>query len=377
LWLYPVIPDEAKDKAHWDQVVSAFQTANPGVTVDYEVFPWANRDEALQTAIASGTGPDLVYLIPDQLSAYQDSIEPMTNYLSDDRKADLLDNVKASVTIGGELMGAPILTSSTPLLCNASAFKAAGVDSYPTTWDDVVAMAPKFTAKGMYALFYPGSSDETLNTTFYPLLWQAGGSVYTDNGASVGFDSQAGLDALTFLTNLQKMKALEPDALTTTPALEQTALAQGKVGCTWSREVNDLSTLWAPSDLVVLPPLSNQKSVTYGTVGVLAMLKGAKDKAAAGAFAEFATGADQMVPFVTTAGYFSPLKSTGDIYPNDPVQQKVQATLPSTTAGELFPSSRALQGAIIPEIQAALLGQKDPQAALDAAKAAAQPLIAG
>ena len=70
MWIYPVIADEAAHKSFWDKTVKAFEAEHKDVTVKYEIYPWANRDESLSTAIAAGKGPDLVYLIPDQLSTY-------------------------------------------------------------------------------------------------------------------------------------------------------------------------------------------------------------------------------------------------------------------------------------------------------------------
>lgn len=377
LWMYPVMADEAAHKKHWDGVIADFEKKNPDITVDYEIFPWQNRDEALQTAVAARTAPDLVYLIPDQLAAYQKSIEPMGPHLSDDRKDDLLPNVIESVTLDGEMLGAPLLTTANSLICNASAFEAAGVEDYPETWDDVMEMAPKFTEKGMYAISYAANPEMTLNMSFYPLLWQAGGSIYGDEGASVAFDGSEGVEALSFLADLHEQGALEPDVLTTAAPLEQTALAQGKVGCTWSRAVADILPLWAPEEVVVLPPLAEKEAVSYGTVGSLAMLKGAGDKEAAAAFAEYASGADVLVPYLKASGFFSPLSSTGEIYADDPILSAVEANIATTTVGELYPSARALQGALIPEIQAAILGDKTPKQALKDAAAAAQPLLAG
>ncbi|MEU3218315.1 extracellular solute-binding protein, partial [Streptomyces sp. NPDC006971] len=60
MWTYPVIFDEAKNKAYWDGLVKAFEKEHAGVKVKVETFPWANRDTALATAIASGKGPDAV-----------------------------------------------------------------------------------------------------------------------------------------------------------------------------------------------------------------------------------------------------------------------------------------------------------------------------
>ncbi|MGN7977987.1 ABC transporter substrate-binding protein [Microbacterium sp. 22195] len=373
LWVYPVIADEAKHKAFWDETVAAFEKENTDIKVKYEIFPWANRDESLQTAIAANKGPDLVYLIPDQLMAYQKSIEPMDKYLSKDRKSEILPNVTKSVTIDGHMMGAPLLTSATPLLCNAAVFKEAGVTEYPETWEDALRIAPKFTEKGLHLFNYTASAEATLNMTFYPLLWQAGGAVYGKDG-SVAFDGKAGTEALTFLSDLAKMGALDPDALTSLPATEQSGIATGKTACSWVNSVTELAPFWGEENVKVLAPLKDKKSITYGTVGSLSMLKGSKVKDAAGKFADFATSAEVLKPYLTEAGFFSAL-DTAPLYSADSLQGQVEKYVSTTTVGELAPSSRALMGVVSPEIQAALLGQKSPKQALsDAAKAAA-PLL--
>ncbi len=373
LWMYPVIADEKKHKEFWDATIEAFEAEHEGIDVEYEIFPWANRDESLQTAIAANKGPDLVYLVPDQLAAYENSIEPLDDYLSEDRISDLLDNVKTSITLEPGIMGAPVLTSAMTLLCNPAAFEAAGVSEFPETWGDVLEMAPQFVEAGMYALAYPASAENTLNMTFYPLLWQAGGEVYTEDG-EVGFNSEEGLEALTFLTDLAGMGALEPSVLTSQVPIEQTPLAQGKVGCTWNNSVVELEPFWG-EDIAVLPPLTEEKSVAYGTVGSLSMLKSSKSKDAAAQFAEFATSAEVLEPYLLEAGFFSALKSTEPLHAPDTLLGQVEQYVPDTTVGELATSSRALMGVLSPEIQAALLGAKTPEEALDAAAAAAEPLL--
>ncbi|UPO78406.1 MULTISPECIES: ABC transporter substrate-binding protein [Arthrobacter] len=374
VWLYPVIADEAENKAFWDSTVEAFEKENEGINVSYEIFPWANRDEALQTSIAAGKGPDLVYLIPDQLPAYQRSIAPLNDLLSEERQKDLLPNVKASVTIDGDILGVPVLTSATPLLCNAAAFEAAGVTEYPETWDDVRDMAPAFAEKGMYALNYPGSTEVGLNLSFYPLLWQAGGEVYDEDGA-VAFDSPEAEDALTFLSDLVEAKALDPEAITTNAPVEQTAVGQGKTGCTYSNTVVDIEPFWGAENIVVLPALKKETSIAYGTVGSLAVLKDSEAPEAAAKFAEYATGAEAIEPYLKTSGFFSALSTTEPLYADDPLLGEVEKYVPDTTVGELAPSSRAIIGVLSPEIQAVLLGQKSPAEALKTAADAAAPLI--
>jgi len=374
VWLYPVVADEAKHKQFWDDTIKAFEKEHKDIKVSYEIFPWANRDEALQTAIAAGKGPDLVYLIPDQLAAYQKSIQPLNDLLSKDRQEELLPNVKKSVTIDGDVLGAPILTSAMPLLCNAAVFEKAGVTEYPKTWDDVKEIAPKFVEKGLYVLNYPASPENTLNLTYYPLLWQAGGEVYAKDGG-VGFDSPEGKKALTFITDLSKEKALDPEAITTNVPLEQTAVAQGKVGCTWNNAVPEVEPFWGAENVKVLPPLTEKESVAYGTVGSLSVLKASKSQQGAAEFAEFATSADVVKPYLLESGFFSALSDTEPLYADDPLLGEVEKYVPNTTVGQLATSSRALMGVLSPEIQASLLGQKSPSDALKDAANAAAPLL--
>lgn len=373
VWLYPVIADEAAHKEFWDQAIADFEAENDGITVDYEIFPWANRDEALQTAIAANKGPDLVYLVPDQLEAYQSSIEPMDDYLSDEHTSSILENVTESVTLADGMLGAPVLTSAMTLICNQAAFDAAGVTEFPATWDDIVEIAPKFTEAGMHVLHYPATAENTLNMTYYPLLWQAGGQVYSDEG-DLAFNGDEGVEALTFLTDLAEAGAIDPDPLTSSVAIEQTGLAQGTTGCTWTNSVVEVEPFWGEENVVVLPPLEAEESIAYGTVGSLAMLKSAQHKDAAGAFAEYVTSADVVKPYLEASGFFSAL-DTDPIYPAESLLGQVEQYVPNTTVGELASSSRALMGVLSPEIQAALLGQKSPEDALKDAATAAEPLL--
>ena len=373
MWIYPVVFDEPAHRAYWDGVVDAFEAKHKNITVDYEIFPWKNRDQALTTAIAGGKGPDLVYLVPDQLSVYANSIEPIGPYLSDETRSSFLDNVADAVTIDGNMMGVPMLTSSYPLLCNKTAFKEAGVTEYPKTWDDLMALAPTFKKHGIYATEYFGAPEVSLNNEFYPWLWQAGGSVFNKAGTKVAFNSPAGVEALQFLVDLAKNGYLPKDMISTTPAFEQSASASNKVACTTQNSVNDLKPFWGEDNIHVGPPLTNKKSVAYGTVGSLSLLKGSDAKEAAAEFASFAADAENLAKYDVAAGLFSPLKDGGGLYPDDALQTAVEETLSTVTVGELNPHSREVMGVLAPEIQAALLGTKTAKQALeDAASAAAQ-----
>jgi multiple sugar transport system substrate-binding protein len=375
MWVYPVIADDANHKTFWAEATQAFTAANPKIEVKVEVFPWANRDQALATAIAGNKAPDVVYLIPDQLPKYANSIEPADSYLDAAAKADYLPNVVKSVTIDGKMMGAPILTSALALICNSKVFAEVGQTTYPSTWAEMLAMAPAFKAKGYDVASHFGDPKNTLNTTFYPLLWQAGGDVFSPDGKSVAFNSEAGKKAVNFLKQLVDGGYVDKSLLTSTPSLEQTRLAQNKVGCIWNYTPTDVEKFWGKQNIKVLPPLKETTSMQYGTVGSLVMLKQTKVKAAAGKWISFATAAETAKKYDTKSGFFGARKSVGALYTGDPVLGELEKYVGTTTVGPLHPKARDVMGVLAPEIQAALLGKKSVEQALaDAAKAAA-PLL--
>ncbi|SFY45456.1 extracellular solute-binding protein [Streptomyces atratus] len=374
MWTYPVIFDEAKNKAYWDGLVKAFEKEHSGVKVKVETFPWANRDTALATAIASGKGPDAVYLIPDQLPKYAKNIVPADDYMPADAKSDYTDFALKSVTVDGKALGTPILTSANPLICDKRVFAAIGEKNYPTSWAELEALAPKLKEKGYYATSYSGDTQQTLNMTFYPLLWQAGGDVFSEDGKNVTFNDAAGVKALTYLKKLVDGGYTDKDLVTTTPKLEQTPTAKGKIACTWQNTPADVEPFWGKENIVVQPPLKDAKSVGYGTVGALSMLKGA-DVKAAGEWISFVAEAKNAAGLEKQSGTFPARTSAGNLYPDDKILTAVADTLPAMEVGPLEEKSREVMGVLAPEIQAAMLGKKSPRQALDDAAKAAGPLL--
>jgi multiple sugar transport system substrate-binding protein len=375
MWTYPVIADEAVHKEFWDAKIAEFTEANPDVDVSVEIYPWAGRDETLATAIAGGKGPDVVYLIPDQLPKYAKSLAPVDAFVAD-QSDGLRENARAAVTVDDAMLGSPLLMNAKPLVCNAEAFEEIGeADNYPATWDDLMALAPKFQDAGYDVTNYWGAVDATLNESFYPLLWQAGGSVFSEDGTEVAFDSAEGVEALRFATDLAQGGYVEQDLLTTIPAFEQTHTAQGKIACTWQQGPGDVASFWGEENVVVLPPLSKAESIGYGTVGGLSLMKTADDLDAAGKWLAFATSDEVSAEYAQEAHWFGPYTDQSGLYEGDELMTALEGTLDATTAGDLHEKSREVMGVLAPEIQAALIGEKTPEQALEDAAAAAAPLL--
>ena len=94
---------------------------------------------------------------------------------------------------------------------------------------------------------YAGTTEQTLNLSFYPFLWQAGGSVFTEDGTDIAFDSQEGISALEFLVDLKKAGGLPADAATASIAVEGSPWAAGKVDIHTNGLPGEIEPLRAPS----------------------------------------------------------------------------------------------------------------------------------
>lgn len=267
MWIYPIDPNN--EKAWWPPQIKAFNKTYPKVNVTVVVQPWANRDEQLTTAIAGGKGPDVVYLIPDQLPGYaaQKVLADVSDVISKDRK-DFRASALEAMTYQNTLYGVPILVGGSSSMYNTKIFGACGVNIVPKTWNDQLTIGAKLKPKGYYLTQYDATEAQTLNLTYYPLLWQAGGEILNSDMTKAAFNSQAGLDALKFVTSLAQKGYLPKDPLTVPSANGTDLVAAGKVGLVTDGGVNPDTPGIKLADWNVAPPRPTRSApVTESSAG--------------------------------------------------------------------------------------------------------------
>jgi multiple sugar transport system substrate-binding protein len=190
-----------------------FMADHPNVTID--LAPGASStDELLQklsASFAGGSYPDISYSFGAWASQLESSGRTLdiTDQVSDPDVAWDEFSAAARATVrptGQKTIGFPAIVDNISLIYNKTVFDAAGVD-YPTdewSWDDFRAAAKKLTdsSTNTYGYAYSVSGSEETTWQFWPHLWQNGGAILSDDGATAAFDSRAGVDALTFLRGM-------------------------------------------------------------------------------------------------------------------------------------------------------------------------------
>lgn len=378
LWMYPVIADKAANDTYWKKVETDFEAANSGIDLKIEQQPWTDRDQKLAAAFSGKKGPDVLPMIPDQIPQYvvNGNLEPVDDVVNP-LKDQFLPSAVPGLTVQGKVYGAPIYHTVTTTMYNKTVLAKAGIAKPPETWDEVKAAAPKLKAAGFQTLDYSASPEATLNLNFYPLLWQAGGKVFADDGKSVTFNQEPGLKALTFLKTLWDEDAIPKTALTAGNVPADSPFGKGKVAMSFSSVLADAQTVaktWGAANVEIGTPLKDQKAAALGLPGGLVVNAASENIDGAKKFLTFMMQPAQLDPLAKASGYYSP-RSDAKSELADPNAPKFAAALPDAVPGEPNPAARQIMSFLSTEIQAVLTGKKQPQQALDDAAKQSNDLL--
>jgi multiple sugar transport system substrate-binding protein len=188
--------------------IKQFNAKNPGITAKLLEFPTsadAQRAQFIQRQRAKSADCDLFEadVVWTAEFASQKWLYDMTPYI-EKRKAEFIPSTLESIHYGDKYWGVPHSTDAGLLYYNTDEVK-----SVPATWQAVYADAAK--KKG---IVYQGSSYEGLTVNFLELAFAAGGKVLSPDGKKSEINSPQNLKALQFMVDGIKSGAA-PKAVTT------------------------------------------------------------------------------------------------------------------------------------------------------------------
>lgn len=187
-------------------MIDDFNETHPEVVVSKD-SGGVNSDRMLQKVTAglqADNYPDIAYIYGSDLAnlAGGEQLLDLTEAIeAGDIDWDRFEEAgKAAVTVDERPRAVPGFIDNLAVVYNKEIFDAAGVD-YPTddwTWDEFMATAAELNdpAAGIAGFGWPGTGDEDTTWRIWPLIFQQGGSIVSEDGESVGFDGPAGEAAL-------------------------------------------------------------------------------------------------------------------------------------------------------------------------------------
>jgi ABC-type glycerol-3-phosphate transport system substrate-binding protein len=141
-----------------EEIVAAWNEANPDTQVELVQGSWDNVHDQLVTQFQGGTAPDIIHDESADIMGFaeQGYLADLDPYLSEDVKGAVSGDVWKSVTAAdGTVVAAPTLLQSYVVFVNADAFADAGVEvpaGETLTWDDFQALAAELTADGRFGV---------------------------------------------------------------------------------------------------------------------------------------------------------------------------------------------------------------------------------
>lgn len=367
MWVYPLAGGEPGTEI-WDDIVSGFNEQYPDAQINVEIQPWAQRNEKLLVALAAGAGPDVCYLNEDFIPqhAEEGNIVPLDDLLVDDIE-DYYENLLNAGTINGQIYSAPILATVNTVIYNTNLFEEAGVTTYPTTWDELLEVAPVFKDNGLFVTQYSASLEQSLNLSYYPLLWQAGGTVLNEDNSAVAFNSDAGLEALRFIIDLFDNEYVDTSMAVTIPDPGQSPLEQGTAALGMTISSNNqiiVNDLWGEGAIRVGEPLEKATKLNYGSMAGFSLFADAAENETAKAWIKYLISPEVMPTILAMGNYMTPRQSLAGLYADSPILTEFESNLPNMRTGVRHSSARQIIATLAPHLQGAILGETSPEQAL-------------
>lgn len=197
--------------AEWQSVLDLVDEFNAShADIQVESIRCCTNDKALEkvsVALQGDEAPDITYQYGSSLAqlAAAPGIVDLTEWTHQPEVAwdDFIPGATAAATFEGRVLGVPALIDNLAIVYNRDLFEAAGVDvpASDWTWDDFRAAAAALTdpATQTFGFAFPADTSEDTVWHYDPMLWQAGGSILSDDGTQAAFDSEPGSRALEVL----------------------------------------------------------------------------------------------------------------------------------------------------------------------------------
>ena len=160
-----------------EQINTEFKAANPGAEIVTESYPDQPYQQKIKIYATAKQLPDVFkfWSFTSLLKPLVDGhfVEPLDR--SDFEKLDYLPGALDSNVYNGKLYGIPVSADLWVIYYNKKLFKEAGVDRPPASLDELIAVAPKFKARGLVPMVTDGKDAWPLCVTFDQLAWRISG----------------------------------------------------------------------------------------------------------------------------------------------------------------------------------------------------------
>ncbi|UFU06435.1 extracellular solute-binding protein [Ruania halotolerans] len=372
LWLPP--HGDFSNASEWDPILAAFEEEH-GIDVNVRMIPWENYEEAYLTGITGGEGPDVGLMYAEMIGDYhaQGALVPFDEYLPNSDAPDYLYLDQGQVD--GEQIAVPLVVGGARVLYyNADLLAQAGIEEPPGTWDEFLEAGRQLRDAGITPAEQAWSGHPgILNDNFYPMLWQAGGELFTEDGSATAFNSPEGVAAAEFLWELRDSEILSEAVTSLVQGDVQSNFANGQTAFMFGSDAHFPTFDAGDFELGLIGPLEGETRETFIAADALVLLEQCPDRQLCTDLVTYITSPDQMAEFHELAPY--PPITAGAEYVAPQIFEEMYAQSDLFNGLPIVAGSSAVYNTLLTNLQQMMLGEKTPEQALaDAATSGDQAL---
>jgi arabinogalactan oligomer/maltooligosaccharide transport system substrate-binding protein len=305
-----------------DEIIPAFENANPGIIVEFQHMATVDAREKLKTFGQSGYGADifqfphdhmaqailddLVYVLPDTLmNSLEDKIIEVAMNIASLCYDSVTGSFECVAGSGKKLFAVPISVESVTIFYNKDLVSA---DKLPKTFEELIATAKTQTEFPRYF----GSSSHWGDAYFLQGFHSAFG--WTPFGANLNDATEVGYNDPKLIASLEWLiNELKPvvtgngnhDSVAATSLFEEGKLPFLLSG-PW--QINSFRAAGINYGAITLPTINGNKPKTFAGAQMLAVYKYSQNKEAAIKFVEFMASEEAAEILYRTSGDCPALK---------------------------------------------------------------------
>ncbi|WP_238392522.1 ABC transporter substrate-binding protein [Paenibacillus antri] len=371
-------PFSGADGPFMQEMVDKYNASQDGVKVNFVIQPNGEYYKQLDVALSTESErPDLMIMHVDQIPTYvsKGQLAPMEP-LADAAGINKADYVEAPVeysTIDGKWYGIPLDIHPLVMYYNKDLFQKAGIAAPPTNMEEFEAAVTKLTDAnaGVYGYVLPTLWPQQF--IFPTLVWQNGGELW--NGSDVAYNSPEAVEMIQWMRSLVD-RGISPGNVQQDG--ENTLFLQGKNAIQfngpWMKGQFDEAGI--NYGLAPMPQLGKAKQAVFGGSHNFVIPASLKDEATIDAVGDF-------LKYVASNSI--EWAKSGQALASKPMLESEEfKALPNSAIAGSFPHVQfapnvlnwpTISEPIWGELSSALLGEKDPQQAMDDAVAKSRQAI--
>lgn len=320
---------------------------------------------------------------------YAGLFKDVTSAIAAADKADLLSGAMDAVSYKGRIYGLPRFFSIRTFYYNKRMFREAGIDptQAPRSWDEFVQTAKKVTnpSKGQYGVLHDYGSNVSLLIDFQEHLILTGGRMFDDRDRIL-FTNPLGQEALERLVELNQLGVVDPASFGIGEGpVKRARWIQGHDAMEWGWAADysmsldpKISAIVNEVNIGLIPGIRVRSAALTGSEGY-AVSTFTKNEKAALDFLRFIAGPGPQKDMTLRTGWYPVRRSVFDdsaLTSGKPLMlaAKLQSQYP--TYRFAAPYTNEVTDLLGPHILAAVRGKETPRAALAAAAAEIEPVVA-